>query len=301
MKKQITLILLALIACFFFMPIASAITVYDYPFYYYDGNYQVIDELHPSASGHSGTSTQSFTANFTSIESVSFTLMRTGTITFVLQAQVWQNENNKLDNIPDVALSIGISNNTLNTADLSLTIWQERVFTFNPPLELDSTYNYTIGLVSISGTESGGDVFMAAFAPRLLGVAGLFAFTAWMNSTARTIILTIDDGDIAPTPTPTPTITPTPIPAPLSEWLDGTGQIAELLIPLIIPLAVIVLLGLLCYKFAGPWGFFAGLNLGIILCYSFGLIYLWAVVLIAIIDVSILVIGLRGESKEEEG
>jgi hypothetical protein len=84
-----------------------------------------------------------------------------------------------------------------------------------------------------------------------------------------------------PTSTSTPAPTPTTQPTDILSWWDS--QFFNLLLPLIVILVVSVIAG----YFGGAWGFFAGLNVAVILVYvvmGTSYIPLWGVVLIAVVD-----------------
>lgn len=81
-------------------------------------------------------------------------------------------------------------------------------------------------------------------------------------------------------PTPTPTGAPT---APPTDIWSGTW--IENVIGIILPLALILIPAFIGWKFAKAWGFFAGLNVGVILCYVYGqMIPLWGVVVMLVVD-----------------
>lgn len=94
----------------------------------------------------------------------------------------------------------------------------------------------------------------------------------------------LTDTDPAPTPTPSPSPSPSPTP------FTYQGDIWEALTPygtLILPLVLILLVALLCGRYAGVWGFFAGLNIAAILVYAImGAAYLplWGLVILALVD-----------------
>jgi hypothetical protein len=67
-----------------------------------------------------------------------------------------------------------------------------------------------------------------------------------------------------------------------------------------IAVGLILICCVLGAKFAGGWGFLAGLTLGVGLVYTFGLIELWLVVLIGIVDAVALIRGMTGSGKKTD-
>lgn len=86
----------------------------------------------------------------------------------------------------------------------------------------------------------------------------------------------------APTPTPAPTASPTPADISWGIWATLSPYST-----LIFPLIIILIVAILCGKFGGVWGFFAGLNVSCILIYAvMGATYfpLWGIVILGIVD-----------------
>lgn len=79
--------------------------------------------------------------------------------------------------------------------------------------------------------------------------------------------------------------TPTPLPTPVPSTDLWTGTWIENIITIILPLALILIPAFLGWKFAKAWGFFAGLNVGVILCYVYGqMVPLWGVIVMVVAD-----------------
>lgn len=96
-------------------------------------------------------------------------------------------------------------------------------------------------------------------------------------------------GRTSATPTPGPTVPPD----------GGFGNAMTTIIGLFfgstpgsvgigIPLIIIAACALISFKMAGPWGFFAGFNIGVILCFVFNILALWAVIVVIIVDALLL-------------
>jgi len=89
------------------------------------------------------------------------------------------------------------------------------------------------------------------------------------------------------------TATPTPGPTapPVSDFGNAITTIVALFfgdapgeVGIGIPLLIIAVCALASYKMAGAWGFFAGFNIGVILCFMFGILELWSVIVIVVVD-----------------
>lgn len=109
--------------------------------------------------------------------------------------------------------------------------------------------------------------------------------------------------EIEPTPTPSPTPSPAPPTPTLAPWpptSDAWDNLGALLISVFIPLIIIGVCALLCAIYAGSWGFIAGLNLGVVLCLGAGLVEVWAVVIVVIIDGFLFFGALRESTAKEE-
>lgn len=113
---------------------------------------------------------------------------------------------------------------------------------------------------------------------------GVWTSYAFNNYDATTFFVFGDDDPLA---TPTPTPTPSPTPEAMPNWIS---DIIDAIIPIFTPLLVIFICGALGWRFAGAWGFFAGINLAIILVYVIAPTYmpLWAIVAVVIVDIALL-------------
>jgi hypothetical protein len=66
-----------------------------------------------------------------------------------------------------------------------------------------------------------------------------------------------------------------------------------------IPLALCAIFAILGAKFAGSWGFLAGLTVAVVLCFAYLSLGLWAVVLVGIVDAIALIRGMPSSGKAE--
>lgn len=98
------------------------------------------------------------------------------------------------------------------------------------------------------------------------------------------------DPDPEATPTPTPTATAVPSATTNPQFTAIWDTLASL-INLLVPLLCVVLPAFFGYKFAGAWGFMAGVNIGAILAYTIlgaDIFPLWGIVALLIIDALLL-------------
>jgi len=123
--------------------------------------------------------------------------------------------------------------------------------------------------------------------------------TGWTNNYYNNDAMFLLYGSDTPTPTASPTPAPaTPTPAPDNLSIIITSLVTTNNVLLIIAFALIIIGAILGAKFAGGWGFLAGLTVGVGLDFMFGLISLWFVVLIGIVDAIALVRGINAARQD---
>lgn len=67
-------------------------------------------------------------------------------------------------------------------------------------------------------------------------------------------------------------------------WDTGLGAQIFAFIPTLTSLIIVLLAAFLGWKFAGPWGFFAGINLGYIISVIFNILPLWGFIALLVVD-----------------
>lgn len=67
-------------------------------------------------------------------------------------------------------------------------------------------------------------------------------------------------------------------------WNTGLGAQIFAFIPTLTSLIIVLMAAFLGWKFAGPWGFFAGINLGYIVSVVFGILPLWGMIALLVVD-----------------
>lgn len=124
------------------------------------------------------------------------------------------------------------------------------------------------------------------------GYMRTYTSSSWSGTTTDILSFTLS-GDSTPQSTPTPTPSPTPTPYIGNYWDNQASEQGNTgyawlnsTIPFFVPLILVLVCAFSGYKFAGPWGFMAGLNLGIIFTYVIFPSYmpLWAVVTMLVVD-----------------
>jgi hypothetical protein len=105
--------------------------------------------------------------------------------------------------------------------------------------------------------------------------------TVWFGSLSDTVIhYHLDNIDIAAYSRVSPT--------PTSASMNNSGWD---FITTVAPIGIIAAFGIICWRFAGVWGFFVGLNLSVALCYIvLGSQYvpMWAVIVLILVDALLL-------------
>lgn len=161
-------------------------------------------------------------------------------------------------------------------------------FNFPANYSLSSLHNYAIYIVNDGVTtrwRSG-----ASSASQIVFQSGSWGSG---SSQAPTCLVLTDD---SPTPGPGPTASPSPAPDNISIIITTLVTTNNIL--LIIAFAIIIVGAILGAKFAGGWGFLAGLTVGVGLDFMFGLIAIWFVVLIGIVDAIALVRGINAARQD---
>lgn len=169
-------------------------------------------------------------------------------------------------------------------------VFSYTMFQFNQTYFMNASKLYTIevrcvGNVNLDGTNHYirfAKVGTSAYSGRHYAHSD-GAYTT-MNNDDMAIIIYGND-NLAATPTPTPT--PSPTPEAMPNWIS---DIIDAIIPIFTPLLVIFICGALGWRFAGAWGFFAGINLAIVLMYVVASQYmpLWAIIAVVVIDIGLL-------------
>lgn len=200
----------------------------------------------------------------------------------------------------------------------STTFFQASMIPANPTstdltFEFDETYQilsstkYAFVIYAYNATAlDGNNYLMYRYSNVVTGVntlgtilyRGNYVNNGWTRGSAGYAMFFTITASASPPPTATPSPEPTAAPTGHGNWIDNeysndtsTGYAwLEDTLPFFVPLILIAATAILGWCFAGVWGFFAGFNIGAILCYViFPLMFpLWAIVAVIIVDALLL-------------
>lgn len=181
----------------------------------------------------------------------------------------------------------------LSSATADFSIWS---FTFDQTVWISSSQYYAfmvyIENATLIDTSTNKIYLRESTTAGQAGYSGVWMGATWSRATVDICnYIIVDTEAFTPTPTPAPTATPSPIPT-----TDPSGGIWTTLAPygnILLPLVLILVVAIICGRFGGVWGFFAGLNVTVILIYVvMGVTYfpLWGIIMLAVVD-AMLVFG----------
>lgn len=190
-----------------------------------------------------------------------------------------------------VTIAAGVPTGTLQTSSqkaittLSSSGYTAITFTFGGTIQLTSGQTYGFYITGL-GVDYTGNTYFAIGQSDVSVYGGGAMFyqqnNAWATLDAKDCNFTVTGETVGPTPTPTPTATP---PADGDTfWNTGIGAQIFAFIPTLTSLIVVLLAAFLGWKFAGPWGFFAGINLGYIISVALNILPLWGMIALLVID-----------------
>jgi hypothetical protein len=163
-----------------------------------------------------------------------------------------------------------------------VTEWSNTMYWYTPGNSYSTKYNSTTATTyALPGSVSG---FSTSPNKQLVYVRlSSTSYPGNMGGDAN------DYGQTTATPTPGPTA------PPISDFGNGITTLVTLFfgdtpgtVGIGIPLIIIAVCAIASYKMAGAWGFFAGFNIGVILCFVFGILQLWVVIVTIIVDALLL-------------
>lgn len=176
----------------------------------------------------------------------------------------------------------------LNYYDSSSTIWLGDwakaswfTFTFPGTEYLDSNKKYSFELHVISQTIDSAHPILLGGSAQDSGNSYYQYNSGWEVSTQDLSATISVSATAATTPSPTPIIDAVD---PNSFWNTGLGAQIFSFIPTLTSLIVVLIAAFLGWKFAGPWGFFAGINLGYIISVIFNILPLWGMIALLVVD-----------------
>lgn len=284
MKKLYPLILIAVFVLAAFIPFVSASYVCPAACYYSGTTFTVQlrhampSVLYPSATG------DAFTANATCyLYNATFHIW-TGAGTYTFCSRLYAVQGGTVGNDAYPTNTILAQSETYDSTILSGTP-TDFTCNFNGTYQIQSGQNYVIDLEILTYTSGTLQAHQGASSGSINGV--IHQSGAWTTYAGKDMYFIIngDSASLTPTPTPTPSPTPvgwTPTPAPNNVTSVIDAIIAN--INVLIFLAVIFIFGVLGYGFAGAWGFFAGVNLAVVMLVIFGTLPLWVAIAMIVLD-----------------
>lgn len=253
----------------------------------------ILTVSHPSTSVGNSAGGIAFTATNTGyVTSINVWLHRYSIIDSTLQCVI-ENMTGDIDSEtgePAYNDILAVSTDTIDSDDITTSAAQY-TFHFEQDLQLEAGKNYTVAVWMVSYVSGEGNVRVGAIFTDSPTNNGFYYHNSQYSTDSVAAAVTIygnTDPAASPTPTPTadPAATATPNPAFTSTW----NTLASL-INLLVPLLCVVLPAFFGYKFAGAWGFLAGINIGAILAYVIlgpTIFPLWGIVVILILDALLL-------------
>lgn len=231
----------------------------------------------PSASGYVLTST--------------IWLFRVGTVDGYVGAAIIESANNG-SSAPKNPLNILETSTTyFAISSISATENLAYTFAFSGDLYLNSSLQYGIMVFVENSTtiDSTHRVDAVVLTNTALPASWRYNSGGWIVTGSNLdMCYNIVGETTAPTPTPVPaTSTPTPTP----DMSYGIWSTIAPYSTMLLPLIIILVVAIICGKFGGVWGFFAGLNVSCILIYVImGTAYfpLWGIILLAVVDAMLL-------------
>lgn len=301
-KYQIFTIILTLMSIISVIPEmaqAAGVTIYSYNVGAYN-SYPITTPHKSNTSEVSAVGTVFNATNTGYLTTVNFYLYRSTGTTGVIKAKL-EGVTGTIagrDAQPNGTL-LDTSSNSINAIDISNSGGTWQTFTFQGGVQLEANQCYAIYLYMES--ETGDLRIVPYYTTTAQPTQTRFDYLNgnWYNPHNYALRITVLGQTEAPpgaTPTPTATAGATPTGG---NWIDndygatnsGITFLTEYM-PLFIPLILIMVCGFLGYYFAQGWGFFAGLNVGFILCVTFQYLDIWTMVILAVVDI-VFVYGMR--------
>lgn len=298
-QKRNKIVILSFVALILFAPFLSVasvgadplITVLDL-----DASGQTpISALHPSSNASNSAVGNAFTAlNTAYVTSINMELWAVGNNEGNIQAIIEGISGSVAADtgIPNGIIS-DVSTNVvaMNVLDKAGPEWY--TFTFDGQFRMLAGYNYTVYAQVVQATNVAQAQYIYS---ETTSTAGVNAFTYHNSGWDLGVVGGTGYISMQIYGTSSPTATATPVPTPtIANPTPGAGEdsvsfYTNLLMPVAVPLLIILICACLGAYFMGKWGFFLGLNVGVILTYV-ALPYwmpLWGVVLIGVADVLVL-------------
>lgn len=294
-----------------FISVASAEISASYDFANNDGTGFVMSRVYPNTGDtHVSAYSMSFDPSITGyLDAVILNFAKTGSPTTTLSMQLEQCASNNIANLGDGTVLAQATNTINTTLATTAPTFSQFTFQFNESYQIDATKNYVFEIYTTGGSMDGsnyislGGKFSGSSYAGYSSRYGAPTMDVWESPAAPDMCFYVITSETpAPTATPTPTPTATPNPSSYQYW-NGThwvpytpstpepnifeNDIATPYITMLVPIILLACASLIGWKFAGAWGFFAGLNIGAILAYMIlgsSVFPLWGIVALLVID-----------------
>lgn len=251
---------------------------------YANGNsYTNLAHVHPSSNGYVSGSAQTFLASFTGyLDFITVDLAAinntAGYTSVTVVCKIYNVDVQSYSGEPTGAALETTANQTITGGTGTYLIY-EFDFAHTTHLISGTYYAFSIEVIAHSHPDDANHYLRLLRGTTSTSGESQYHSSNWWNAANRVCgyISAIPDADMpTATPSPTPYLYQGDIWAALSPYAN-----------ILLPLVLIVFIALLCGKYGGVWGFFAGLNVTAILVYAImGAAYmpLWGLLMLALVD-----------------
>lgn len=180
-------------------------------------------------------------------------------------------------------LVLETSSTTYNTLSDLAGVFTNYIFTFSGTTLLNKGTFYAVGINVTAVTHTG--LWHGVSAGGVLTNSDTGApYYCIDNANYQAVGGTVDFSYIVVGEATVFSATPTPPPSGTDFWETGIGAQIFGFIPTLTSLIVVLFAAFLGWKFAGPWGFFAGINVGYVVSVMFNLLPLWGFIALLVVD-----------------
>lgn len=289
MKKLYLGILIAVFLFAAFLPFASASYVCPAAYTSAMNGVLTIQDQHPSDSVYKSAIGECFTANATAyLNTVQvYVDKNSGTPTGCIVAKLYSIGGGVVGSTAYPSSTVLATSSLVDSSTLPGTLVLY-TFTFDGSYQMTSSTDYAIVIQAYNETiNSINNVGVGRHTSEGTAAMNLvtYANTAWSASTSNELYFIINGDTVSSGATPTPT-PPATTGTTDDFWNGSIGTTLTGAIGLILPLLFMFIPAFFFYKFAGAWGFFAGINIGVILSYLFipAMQQVWIIVVLVIVD-----------------
>lgn len=283
MNRKICILLTFFLLLAALVPLAAASTIIDQYAYINDSGNAGLEHVYPSGDATTSAVGQVFASpTHPYLDSVVFYARRYGAPTGYLTAYLYSVSGAYGSTTTCVGSPVATSTTFIDVSTLTTGSGHNVLtFQFNGTYHMTAEY-YAIILLPYNGTNWNNDnkilVSLDLSSPSHAGNVAYYHTGLWKaDDTIDLSFVVYGSTDASSTPTPPP--------AGTNEfWNNGVGAQIFGFLPTLTSLIVVLMAAFLGYKFAGPWGFMAGLNLGYVVSIFFNLLPLWGMIALLVVD-----------------